>query len=850
MGRHVEPLTGGLVTDRDPAQLNKGQLSYIRNMVYKQGATSLRAAPGRYIHATAATAGGGVYGLRDMQFDNGMHYLVAGVEDMYRYMDINNPGAFSTLISGQATGKNIEAVQFRNRYYLLNGATAEASSINTNTVAYLSATATATTPSTRTHGLLPCLASPTVTTAAGTFSQSVTGYYEYWCTEVCKFNQDDVLQDLENAFSNESGPTTVYVPGNTVPTIVPPATRNQNTTHWRIYRSTKKDSSDSVKFPVGYLAAEFSTAVTGFADSTAFTVSASSFATAFNSPPSAYSQFASASSMQSSNSVYASASALAERPSSQGVYGFSFGSPRGPVRGIKVEIAAYVSYGSGPKSIDVTIGVRGNVNGNFQTVSDLNGTQLAGTRTASKTGQVVSTNPASPTIITLGGSSDPWFFKGINGLRDSDFDGNFMVVLSVGTERGSVKIGIDYVKATVYTGGAVDSTVVYPAVVYEQAGTTVQIGKNFPAPSAKTGDIFNDMLVLNDMSNPSLIRYSAPGEPDYFPPTYYLDFETKSNDVVQCIRVVNNKLIVGLDNQLWRVNYLPSERDASFDRGKAIDNISGQYGIVNPMCATTITIEGQSETLAFVSNFGLHTTDGYNIVTRSKNQTWSNYGTPKCILNDVDNRCLRIYYTNEDDSDKDLCLWASYERSDIDAEGNFKFSGPVSMANYTATPSPRYARLESAWNVTKSDGSTMFYIGYSSATSIGGGRVFTEPNDYTGTLQGYTTSHIYKTRRMFLNGFGGEWMVDDLYGYCGSYSGTPLLTYTLYGTKTNLPAGSESILTKSINLNYQRLHRVSPKFTVEGLEIMGTMTNPTTLDYGQEYVVIGSKNLGNEDSGL
>ena len=43
-----------------------------------------------------------------------------------------------------------------------------------------------------------------------------------------------------------------------------------------------------------------------------------------------------------------------------------------------------------------------------------------------------------------------------------------------------------------------------------------------------------------------LIRYSYPGDPDAFPPTYFLDFETPHNDRVTNIKVVNSRLIVML----------------------------------------------------------------------------------------------------------------------------------------------------------------------------------------------------------------------------------------------------------------------------------------------------------------
>ena len=873
MGRHVEPLTGGLVTDRDPAQLNKGQLSYIRNMVYKQGATSLRVAPGRLAIATAATGTprGGVYGLRDMQFDNGMHYLVAGVENMYRYMDINNPGTFVTLTGGVATGRNTEAVQFLNRYYLLNGATAADNALGTNMTVYLSATSTACAPSVRQMGMLPVESAPVITTAGGgafaITATTLTGWYEYWYTEVAKFKQDGVDVTLESAYSNTTGPANAYVSAiSVVPTITLPKTpRNGNTTNYRVYRSPKKDVETDKRYPAGFMIQEFGTATSVLSD-TATPATVVGYATdasvtgqfpgVTQTWPDVANEWANPSRLFASDGSYASANSSTNTyvfgdAYQQAIYKFNFGSFKGVVQGIGVELKGYVAAGTAPIDVTVTLGMKSE----FRYDSGLTNWGLSqpgaviGGR-GSRTARISSTNSASPTIVTVGGEKDRWVASDKPGFTDTELNSDEFIVLLTVYEKTTKSLGLDYVKLSLYTGASVASTVPYPAINYQFGDVVAQVGRNFPPPSSNTGDMFEDALVVNDMNNRSIVRWSYPGEPESFPPPYFIDFETNENDVVTCIRTVNNKVVVGLENKLWRMNYLPSERDASFDRGKAANTISNQYGIVNPMCATTISIEGQSETLAFISNFGLHTTDGYNVVTRSKNLTWTysgSLGTPIALLNDTENRCLRIYYRQSLDPDKELCLWASYDRGDIDAEGNFKFSGPVSMANYGGG---NYARLETAWNVIKSDGASRFYMGYSSGTAQGGGMVYSEYSDGLGTIPGYTSTYKYKTRRMYLNGVGGEWMVDDLYGYCGTYTGSPLLTYTLEGTKTNLSAASPVTTSKTITLNGQELHRTSPKISVEGLTVSCTMTYPLSIDYGQESLVIGSKNLGYEDSGL
>lgn len=840
MPRKTEPLSGGLVTDKDPALLKPGQLSDIRNMVYRNGAVALERATGRAAFGTVSAVATGVVGLRDIHFDNGDHYLVAMAGTKYRAAPMGDTGTFSDLATIVA-GTSLEVVQYRNRFFLMNGASADATAIGTNVVVYLSATAAATTPSTRVHGLLPVVAAPNVTTAAGGFSQSVTGYYEYWTTEVSRYTQDGAPLALEGAFSSNNGVSTVLVSATgVVPTIQLPTVTNASATHWRIYRSAKKTLFTDKEFPAGFMIAELATGVSAHADATAV-ASASSFPSSVNSSG-RYFGFASASSMFSDNTVYASATVPSTIVAQQqALYGFSLSTVSGAVKGIAVEVQGYVSAGSAPVSITASIGKRladGNVIGPASNLL----IPLA------KSGILTSTSSAAPTTITLGGSTDRWGSTSQYGFVDTDFDSNFAVVLTC--SKPNTSIGIDYVKLYVYYAGSVDSSVVYPTVVYTFGDIVSQVSKNFPAPSSNTGDLYQDSLVVNDVSNPAVVRYSFPGEPESFPPTYYIDFETRENDQVRHIRVVNNRLVVGLDTSLWRVNYLPSERDASFDRGKATEMISRSFGIVNPMCATTFTIDGQTEQLAFVSYKGIHTTDGYNFITRSKNQDWRNYisltstSTPIALLNDPENRALRFYYRNDSlGNETFMCLHMSYDPADIDEEGSFKFSGPVHMRNYNAAGGG-YASVESAWAVPRSNGNTGIYIGYGgTSAAAGAGQVYYE----TGTaIPSNDDTAQYTTRRIYGAGLSGEWMLDDLYGYCGSYSGSPLLTYTFKGTKTN-DTGETTRGTKTITLGGQKLHHVTPKIQCEGLRI--TMQASGAGTFAQEMLVFGSTEYGREDSG-
>ena len=853
MARTVEMLLGGLVTQPDPAFLSPGQLSNIRNMVYRNGANGLCRAYGRQFFGSATSVPQAVNGLRDVKFQSGDQYLIAMSGGAYSYATVGDTGSF-TVITACPSGTALEVVQYGDSFFLMNGATASASASGSMMVAYQSATASGQAPITRPAGLLPVLAAPNVTTAAGTFSQTATGYYEYWTTEVAKFTQDGASASIEGAFSSQNGVTTVYVSSTgVVPTVQLPAIRNQNATHWRIYRSPKKLNATDKEFPSGYLIGEVSTAVSAQSD-TSTTVSASSFPASFVASRQ-FAGFASASSMASADGTYASASTQSAAPPNyvaptvyQGVYGFNLSSYAGTVVGIVVEVKAYVSSGSAPVSLTASVGVRDATWGGF----------VNGVGNWSKSGLITGTTTGNATVLTLGSSTDRWWPTDGSGgiLSDTDIQGtNFMVALSV--SKPGVSIGVDYVKVTIYGAASVTTTDVYPAVVYTYGDITSQVSKNFPPPSSSTGDVFQDQLVVNDMSDRSLVRYSFPGLPESFPPSYYLDFQTRENDKVQHIRVVNGRLVVGLDTSTWRINYLPSETDASFDRGDAIGVISRSYGIVNPMCACTFTIDGatyfgQNEQLAFVSNKGICTTDGYNFMVRTKNQDWRQFisttagvtSYPIALLNNPEERCLRFYYRNDSlGNETYMCLHLSYDSGDIDQHGNFKVSGPVHCRNYDGTGGG-YASVESAWALPRSSGNTGIYIGYGgSSAAAGGGSVYFE----TGTaIPSNDSTCQWTSRRIYKTGMSGEWMLGEVYGYVGKYSGAPLLTYSFESTKTNdtSPASRGS---KTVTLAGGPMHRVVPRVQGEGIRITMQAASAGTLE--QQLIVIDSTDYGIEDSG-
>jgi hypothetical protein len=835
--------------------LEPGQLSYLQNGVYLPGSQALQRARGRTQFGAVTATGTDVDGLRDVQFDNGDHYLVAMISGTaagngsYRFSSVGDTGTFANLVSGITAGSQLDVVHYRNRYFLMNGVSTVASASGSNRVVYLSATAAGTAPTVRQHGMLPVDATPTITTAAGTFSQTVTGYYEYWTTEVAKFFQDGSETVLESTFAGKAATVSISATG-VVPTIQLPPIKNPSlTTHWRIYRSPKKERENDKKFPSGFLAAEMGTATATQSDSLSGTTGSFVFPTLYNTTG-AHSAATNASALGADDAAVATWTTAAG-DKSQGVYGFSFGGFSGNVVGIEVQVQGYVASGTGPWGVRVTIGSQRQSGGDYAYYTP--GASSSSVAPQSKSGVITSTSAGAPTTLTFGSTTDPWTPPNTSRFTDTDFDSNFMVVVTPNRDtwtNAGIQLAINYVKVRVTRGNTLsgDSVVQFPTVVYTFGDINAQVGKNGPPPSSSTGDLYEDSLVVNDVSNPAIIRYSSPGEPESFPETYFIDFETRDNDNVTNIKVVNGRLMVMLQTAVARVNYLPSERDSSFDRGKAFEWVSRSYGCVSPMCACVFSRDGGQEALAFVSDHGVHITDGYSFDTISSDLNWGNIisrtGTSNAIalINDRDRQELLFYYRNDDNGNETyLCLHFSYSSEHMTG-GRLKVSGPVHVRNYLSAGTLR-ASLESAWSVRRTSGAQDVYLGYGgTATGAGAGFVYRETGT---TIPAQDDTLKYATRRMYLAEMGNEWRLNELYGHVGNYAGTPNITYTLSNTKTN-DGGATGVGSKSITLAGQPLHKVQFDQMSEGLVVTAQVTATT---FAQERLILDGESFGVEDSG-
>lgn len=864
MGRIKEPLSNGVMTGPDPAVLPPGTLSYMRNMVYKPSTLALQRATGRTVWGAATGTSDDVTGLRNFLFDNGDHYLLAQVSATggntpgFVTAFVEGNGTFDVLTANVSASTSLEIVHYSNRFYAFNG-NSNLPGITANAAIYLSATAQNTPPILRQHGMAPVTA-PASAAASGSalsaanFAGSASGWYEYWTTEVIQYIQDGVpKQEIESGFTGT--PLNVYVASTAVaPVLTMPALSNVSATHWRIYRSPVKSYSTDRMYPDGFQVATQSTASAQYTDTSTSTQGSYVFGSALG-----YNiNFLNPANASASDTNYATITG-----STVGRYGgsslicsgFNFGGFKGPILGIEIVLRAFYTGGV-PPLVKVAI---------FKGVGAASILSSPyGIRSAYVTATV------SPQDFTLGGPTDTWVAPESPKFVDTDFDGSMNIgILSV---YGG-NISVDSIRARVYYGaGQTEAAIIpYPTVVYTFSDTTVEVPKNGLPPLANTGDIYQDSLVTNSMSEPKLVRYSFPGMPDSFPSTYYLSFNTKDNDLVTLVKRVNNTLVVGLSNSIWRVNYLPSERDASFDRGVAVEPISRMYGVVNPMCACTFSVDGGSERMAFVSQKGIHVTDGYHISTQTQNQNWRLVlstapgvtSIPIALINDPENQEILFYYRNDGISgnEKYMCLHMNYSLTHVGTlhgdigpsrtfEESLKISGPVCMRNYDAGTNSR-AGVRSAWTVPRVNGSTTVFIGYGAGTDVasGPGKVYYETGT---TLPSQDNVAAFKTRRMYLAGEAMEFRLNEAYGYLGSYTtavGALGIDMACLTVKTNDDTGEITQTAKTVAFAGRDLGKWQFRQMAEGLVLSAAVTGNPNNDLAWEYLLLDGENFGAEDSG-
>ena len=836
MARHIETLHGGLVTSRDPALLIIGEMTVMQNAVYYPNNLAPQRAAGR---ALFGSVGGGTHlpirGLRDAKFDNGDHFMLAMQGNDLASAAVGDTGTFIDFFTYTGTGTALDAVHFNNEWFLFGASTADTASASSNAVLYLSSTASGQTLNVRRHGLPPNRSQVSTATGAGTWTAGATGYFEYWFTEVFEYVHDGITSRIEGTFNPSGIPTTLFVSSTAMQAsiYIPGAPTAPSAQKWILYRGGPKSLSTDQEFPTGFKLAEgqFGTTTTVLDGSATTGSYISANATADNG---SFVDFTTPTNVFASDDAYATEAAGLLTPAALVVTFPTFTIVEPVVSiGVKVEIK---TSGGGRAVVDISgdAGVTWSRNANLElTTSDV--------------------------VLTVA-PGDTW---GLNLTAAELVAGRFRVrVVAHGGGIATPTISIDHIQANVVHGGSepLDESTPFPAIVIAAAGVDAAVGSHGHPPLATTGAIFQGCLVTNSLRpatngapEKSFIRYSLPDQPDYFPDPYYLDFQTEDNDEITNIKNLNNRLGVFLKSRLYRVNYLPTEADADFNRGICREEVSSQYGCVNAMCACLYEGAGGRSEIAFVSDYGIHSSNLFSLHDLTDDLEWRNIiattnSSPIALINDPENEELLFYYKNSNSgSEHYLCLHLNYSSQHVRPGGRLKISGPVHMRNHVGG---NFGDLYSAWVVQRSAGNAEVFLGYGgeniSATAASAGSVLREQAT---SIPALDSTMKLRTRRMYLSGLGDEMRLDRVFTYVASANTNQNIRITPYYTLTNDANAPITGDTQTRPWAGEKMFELSFIENAEGLEIEIAQASNNQGHFAPQMLVCDWTDFGVQDSG-
>jgi hypothetical protein len=283
----------------------------------------------------------------------------------------------------------------------------------------------------------------------------------------------------------------------------------------------------------------------------------------------------------------------------------------------------------------------------FSTGSPYSGYSITGIRVKVVGKKLLGNNPAQAYVYVQSGTkktANQYMEFGDGWWQDRYFGGNgdtlgvawgisdlTNIVVNIGktwSSTGNNIVNIDYVELTVFFQSAnLDlNGPSFRVVTYrDQIGSVVdEPAKGIP-PSASTGDVYQGSQVLNNLADETEIRFSLPGDSEAFPKPYVMRFNsTKRKDRVKYIRTLGDMVIIGMENSIERVNYLPTEIDTDFHEGISHGPIAVDHGIPGPLCAVKFDWPGRGTVIAYVSTAGVFLTDGLTTRPLNSGLDWQN----------------------------------------------------------------------------------------------------------------------------------------------------------------------------------------------------------------------------------
>lgn len=407
----------------------------------------------------------------------------------------------------------------------------------------------------------------------------------------------------------------------------------------------------------------------------------------------------------------------------------------------------------------------------------------------------------SPTVVNrltnnqfqihyYGGSNDP---LGVNWGTGAGMS-TFRIIVGIVKAGSHHRMNLDAVSLRVYYSSTRLNLngKAYRVVVYrDQIGTTIIEPAAGLPPTASTGDFFLGSLVLNDVNDETAIRYSLPGQPEFWPGPYVMRFNsTKRRDKVTCIRALGQLLLVGLDNSIKRVNYLPRETATDLVDGLAHEDLTVDHGIAGPLATVKFDMPGQGSLLAYASSAGVFLTNGIWIRPLNLDLDWPNTvklsALSSCVF-----RCypkekwLALYYcpagaTHNRNTRKIIFSYAMDKIKDggfLPAVGPITVSGRAVIDVYDSGTS----RL-----ITGHETTGILYNEDTGVTVPGSYQV----HDASGSLAAVSLLPLIRTRRLYPAGIERDAREERVYTLFSNFGSTTSVTSTtVAGSTTVTSAG-------------------------------------------------------------
>ncbi len=240
-------------------------------------------------------------------------------------------------------------------------------------------------------------------------------------------------------------------------------------------------------------------------------------------------------------------------------------------------------------------------------------------------------------------------------------------VFPVGAEIGEATITTLYIDDTRTTADpALPGGTAYQTITATIAGTPFTVPKNGPAPISSTGDIFEDSLLMNDASDPSVVLYSVDDAIHAVPSINKFRIgDVKRRDEVVVIRTLDNVAIILGRDAVYRLNTLPRAGiDSMFSPERVKSKVHFAQGCVSAQAAALFSF-GEGLRLAYVSRYGVLVTDGAGWDVITDDMDWETdvditQASKFVLLNNVRYFRLELFYVPPGETRPTRCAFLHY----------------------------------------------------------------------------------------------------------------------------------------------------------------------------------------------